>query len=168
MRLNTLIQIHAARTGLAASLLASLPINANADVITDWNIKAGEIIVESKMGTPPAIRVMAVVQTAAYEAVNAITKRYPSTRVQPEPASGIASGAVVDAAVAAAHCATLAKLIPSQQASIDTAYQTALAKVAVGPAKAAGIAVGEKAAAQAVVDHERGSVPSWSAACADE
>ena len=37
--------------------------------------------------------------------------------------------------------------MPAQQASIDAAYQAALAPIADGPAKAAGIAVGEKAAA---------------------
>jgi hypothetical protein len=121
---------HAARTCLAA-LLAGLALNAHSDVITDWNIKAGEIVVESKLGTPPAIRVMAVVQTAVHEAVNA----------------SHGSQSSVDAAVAAANRATLAKLIPAQQASIDTAYQAALAKIADGPAKSAGIAAGEQAAA---------------------
>ena len=137
------IQTHAARITLAASLLAGLAANANADVITDWNTKAGEIIVESKLGTPPAIRAMAVVHTATYEAVNAITQRYPASRLNLEPARG----ASVDAAVAAAHRGTLAKLIPTQQASIDAAYQAALAGIAEGPAKTAGITVGEKAAA---------------------
>ena len=37
--------------------------------------------------------------------------------------------------------------VPSQQAAIDGAYQAALAKIADGPAKTAGIAVGEQAAA---------------------
>jgi hypothetical protein len=29
---------------------------ARADVITDWNVKAGEIVTEAKIGTPPANR----------------------------------------------------------------------------------------------------------------
>jgi len=122
---------HAARIAVAASLLGGLAVNASADVITDWNIKAGEIVVESKLGTPPAIRVMAVVQTAVHEAVNGSQGNQAS----------------VDAAVAAANRATLTKLVPSLQASIDTAYQAALAKIADGPAKTAGIAAGEQAAA---------------------
>ena len=123
---------------VAASLLAA-PM-ALADVVTDWNIKAGEIVVEAKLGTPPANRVLAIVQTAVYEAVNAITKRYPASELQLEAASG----ASVEAAIAAANHATLAKLVPSQQAAIDTAYQAALAEIADGPAKTAGIAVGEQ------------------------
>jgi hypothetical protein len=129
-----------ARIALAAALLAA-PALAQADAVSDWNIRAGNIIVESKMGTPPAIRVMAVVQTAVYDAVNAITRHYPAG--QP----GAAPGASMEAAVAAASRATLAKLIPAQQASIDTAYQSALAAIPDGPAKAAGVAAGEKAAA---------------------
>ncbi len=132
-----------ARLALAASLFAGWAVNASADAITDWNIKSGEIVAESKIGTPPAVRVMAIVQTAAFEAVNAIHLRFPTHR--PQPAS--APGPSVDAAIAAAHRATLAKLLPSQQASIDTAYHAALATITDGPAKSAGIAVGENAAA---------------------
>jgi hypothetical protein len=134
---------HATRITLSAALLAS-SFGAGADVITDWNAKAGEFVVEAKLGTPPANRVFAIVQTAVYESANAITGRYPGPRLQPAP------GASVDAAVAAANRVTLTKLIPSQQAAIDAAYQAALATVADGPAKTAGIAVGERAAAAAL------------------
>ena len=65
---------------LAASLLACS--TAMADAVSDWNVKAGEIIVDARMGPPPANRVMAIVHTAVYEAVNAITKRYPGRRVE--------------------------------------------------------------------------------------
>jgi hypothetical protein len=125
---------------VAASWLAG-PM-ARADVVTDWNVKAGDIVVESKLGTPPANRVLAIVHTAVYEAANAITRRYPASGLQLE-AAAVAS---VDAAIAAANHATLAKLVPSQQAAIDSAYQAALAKIADGPAKTEGIAVGNKAA----------------------
>jgi hypothetical protein len=137
------IQTHAAQIALAATLLAGFAVDARADAITDWNIKAGELVVASKLGTPPAIRVIALVQTAVYEAINAVTRRYPDGPLQLERAHG----ASVDAAVAAANRATMTKLMPSQQASIDAAYQAALAKIADGPAKTAGIAVGEEAAA---------------------
>jgi PAP2 superfamily len=113
-----------------ASLLSAMVLHAHADVITDWNLKTGEFITEAKIGTPPAARIMAIVQTAAHGAV-----------------SGAAKTASVDAAVAAVHRVTLSKLLPAQQAAIDTAYQVALALVADNAAKAAGIAAGEKAAA---------------------
>jgi PAP2 superfamily len=116
---------------------------AKADAVTDWNVKAGEIVVEAKLATAPANRVLAIVHTAVYEAANAITKRYPASGLRLE----VAPGASIEAAVATANHATLAKCVPSQQEAIDTAYQAALALLADGPAKTAGIAVGEKAAA---------------------
>jgi hypothetical protein len=53
----------------------------------------------------------------------------------------------VAAAVAAAKRVTLAKLMPTQEPAIQSAYHSALAAIADGPAKAAGIAAGEEAAA---------------------
>ncbi|GIL04320.1 MAG: hypothetical protein BroJett031_08400 [Betaproteobacteria bacterium] len=117
------------RALLAGAALA-LSLNAQADAITDWNTKVGEIITEAKLGTPPAVRVMAIVQTAAHDAVSAAQR-----------------GESREAAVAAAHRTALLKLMPAQQAAIDAAYQAALASIADGPAKTAGLAAGEKAAA---------------------
>ncbi|NOT56936.1 MAG: vanadium-dependent haloperoxidase [Deltaproteobacteria bacterium] len=126
---------------VAAALLAS-PM-AQADVVTDWNITASNIAVAAQLPPPPAYRVMAMAQSAVYEAVNAITKRDPPERMTLDAASG----ASVEAAVAAANRATLLKLVPSQQAAIDSAYQIALSAIADSPAKREGIAVGDKAAA---------------------
>lgn len=126
------------------ALVASLAAGhaATADVVTDWNITAGDIVVAAKLPPPPAYRVMAMVQTAVYEAVNAVTRRYPSNGVKLD----VAPGASVEAAVAAANRAVLSKLIPVQQAVIENAYQAALSPIPAGPGKAEGIVVGEKAA----------------------
>ncbi|TWO70281.1 vanadium-dependent haloperoxidase [Caenimonas sedimenti] len=117
------------RIALAASLLATFH-GAQADAVTDWNTRTGDWMIEARLGTPPAIRISAIVQTAVFDALN---NRAP--------------GASADAAVAAAHRATLAKLMPAQEAAVGTAYQAALAAIADGPAKVAGIEAGEKAAA---------------------
>jgi len=127
------------RVTIALLLVGSI---AQADVVTDWNVKANAIIVEAKLGPPPGWRVLAIVDTAVYEAVNAITGRYPASGLPLEAAPG----ASVEAAVASANHGTLAKLVPSQQAAIDSAYQAALAMIADSPAKSEGMAVGEKAA----------------------
>lgn len=124
----------------AATLLTSMV--ARADVVTDWNSTAGDIAVAAKLSPPPTYRVMAVVQTAVYEAVNAITRRYPPERVQ----LTAPPGALVEAAVAAANRVALSQLVPSQQSTIDSAYQAALGTIPDGPAKVAGITVGEQAA----------------------
>jgi hypothetical protein len=126
---------------IAISLLAA-PI-AKGDVVTDWNVKANAIAAAAKLPPPPAYRTMAMVQTAVYESVNAITRRYAPGQLRLESASG----ASVDAAVAAANRAMLSKLVPSQQAAIDNDYQSALSAIPDGPAKTAGIAMGEQASA---------------------
>lgn len=112
----------------AATLAAALPA-ARADVVTDWNIKAGELMAEAKLGTPPAMRTLAIVQTAVLEAVSSTGQR-----------------GSVEAAVAAANRTALLQLLPTQQGAIDTAYQAALNAIADTPAKAEGIAAGERAA----------------------
>ena len=117
---------------------------AAADVVTDWNVAAADMTVAAGLPPPPANRTLALVQTAVYEAVNAITKRYPFDRATPSAASSDAS---VAAAVAAANRAMLSRLLPSQQAAIDKAYGNALAAIPDGSAKTAGIAVGEQATA---------------------
>ena len=135
MRTETLV--YATRRTLAAAVVAGTTFGANADVITDWNTSADDIIAASKLGTPPAFRVMAVVQTAVHDAVNAVTRL----------GAGAPAEAAVAAAVAAANRATLASLVPSQAASIDAMYRAALATVVDGARKDAGIAAGEQAAA---------------------
>jgi hypothetical protein len=132
------------RAGIIAVLLtASALSDAKADAVTEWNERAGEIVVSVQMGPLPAERALAMVQASVYEAVNAITRRYPVSDLKLEAASG----ASVEAAVAAANHAILTKLAPSHQTAIDRVYQAALAAIADGPAKAGGVAVGEQAAA---------------------
>jgi hypothetical protein len=125
---------------LAVMILAGAP-GANADVITDANARAADAASRIP-STPIAVRTMAIVQVSVFEAVNAVTGRYPPQRAKLSPAPG----ASVEAAVAAATRTALSKLMPAQQAAIDADYQALLASVPDGPAKAAGIALGEQAA----------------------
>src|SRR5438067_13667471 len=115
--------------------------SVQADVVTDANAKAADIASRHPV-TPPAVRIMAYVQVSVFEAVNAITGRYPPLRMK----INAGPGASVDAAVAAATRTALSKLMPSQQAAIDADYDTALKLLPDGPAKTNGIAVGEQAA----------------------
>ena len=125
---------------LAVMILAGAP-GANADVITDANARAADAASRIP-STPIAVRTMAIVQVSVFEAVNAVTGRYPPQRAKLSPTPG----ASVEAAVAAATRTALSKLMPAQQAAIDADYQALLASVPDGPAKAAGIALGEQAA----------------------
>jgi hypothetical protein len=125
------------RITLTAMALAAAALHVRADVVTDWNVKAGEIVTEAKIGTPPAVRVMAIVQSAVFDGAAAASKRV----------QGTARADAIAAAVAAANRVTMNKLMPAQEASIQAAYTSALATIADGPAKSAGIAAGEEAAA---------------------
>src|SRR6266850_4637228 len=129
---------------LTLALLAGVS-PARADVVPDATAKAAEIASKAP-GTPPAVRFMAIVQVSVFEAVNAITARYPAFRAK----MTAAPGASVDAAVAAATRGALLKLMPGQQAAIEADYQAALKAVPDGAAKSAGIAAGEQASAAIV------------------
>lgn len=119
---------------LSAVAAAAVAGAAHADAVTDWNLMSGEFITQARIGTPPAVRVMALVQTAALQAVQSAPQR----------------PAAAEAALAAAHQVALSTLLPAQQVAIDAAAQTALARIADGADKQAGIAAGASAA-QAVL-----------------
>ena len=133
-------------TTVCATALLAVSLPAAADTVTDWNRRADGFITESKLGTPPAIRVMALVQTAVHDALAGL------------PAPAARSPAAIDAAVAAAHRATLGKLLPAQQAAVDAAATAALAAIVDGPAKAAGVDAGTRAA-QAVLAARAADAP---------
>lgn len=129
--------LHPVRLLALVALLGSP--QARADAVTEWNLQAGVILAEARPNPPVANRIMALVQTAVFEAANGITGRYGTK-------AAVAPGASVDAAVAAANRITLLRLLPAQGPSIEAAYEAALAKVPGGPARAEGVKVGEGAA----------------------
>jgi PAP2 superfamily len=124
----------------AATLAAYGP--AQADAVTDWNQRSAQFVTDARLGTPPAVRVMALVQTAAYEAAR----------------DAGANAATVDAAIAAAHRVALGALLPAQRAAIDAAAQAVLALITDDAARGAGIAIGERAA-QRVLEQRAGEMP---------
>ena len=65
---------------ITAVLLVGMSF-AHADVVTDANAKAAEIASKSP-ATPPAVRTMAIVQVSIFDAVSAITGRYPALRAK--------------------------------------------------------------------------------------
>ena len=125
---------------LAGALLASLAPAARADAITDWNQRSAQIIGEARIGTPPAVRVMALVQTAAYEAARDAAR------------SASTSPQAVDAAIAAAHRTAFIQLLPAQRSSIDAAFQAALAAMPDDAVRTQQLAVGEQAAQRVLAE----------------
>ncbi len=139
--MKTLRGLVSAAIGLLAVMTLAGAPGAHADVVTDANARAADVASRFP-STPIAVRMMAIVQVSVFEAVNAVTGRYPPQRAKLNPAPG----ASVEAAVASATRTALSKLMPAQQAVIDADYQALLGSVPAGPAKTAGIALGEQAA----------------------
>jgi hypothetical protein len=125
--------------------------SGRSDVVVDWNNRAAQVVANSALTPPRANCVMALVQTSVYEAVNAITGRFPGTEIAP------AHGASIDAAVAAANHIVLSTLIPSKRRIVDSLYESAMRSVKDGNEKSAGRAAGE-AAAKAVLALRAGDV----------
>lgn len=140
--MNMLTKYHSVQFWVISSLVFWFSHVAYGDVITDWNITARNIVVESKLYTPPANRVLAIVHTAMYESANAISQEFPQTN----SALKANHGSSMEAAVAAANYISLMKLLPNQHLSIENAYVAALELIPEGAAKESGIAVGTKAA----------------------
>jgi hypothetical protein len=128
---------------------------ARADVILDWNSLMQATV--SGQAPFPQARFAAITQLAVFEAVNAIRKDYQpyvGTVAAPADASPEA------AAVAAAH-AVLKNYFPASAAILDAARTVSLAAIPEGPAKSAGISVGESAAAAVIATRNGdGSTPA--------
>ena len=117
---------------------------AHADAVSDWNAKAETIAVEKRMLPPPNARGMAIMHIAMFEAVNAIERRYSPYRLNLTADRGTSKEA---AAAAAAH-AVLVALHPDQEKALDAHLLALLQQIPASEAKAGGIALGNKAAAE--------------------
>jgi len=118
---------------------------AHADVVADWAEKTTEIATDG----PNTIRTIALAENAVYEAVNAITSRYPRDRVD----LGQAQGASIEAATAAASRAVMLHEAPALGKQIDAVYTQAIGAIADNAARASGISLGERAAADVIGKH---------------
>jgi hypothetical protein len=125
--------------------LSAIGSSVRADVITDWADTTTAIATDG----PNTLRTMALAQSAVYEAVNAISTRYPRDRVD----LGDAQRASADAAVAAASHAILLATDAALKPQIDAAFAQALAKIESGDARTKGLRIGEGAAADVLSKH---------------
>ena len=96
-----------------------------------------------QLGPTRSSRVMAIVQIAVYDALNAIARRYPGY-TGPLAALGDSSQ---DAAIAQATHDTLVALYPRQAGRIDAWLREDLARLPATRARLAGIDIGRRAAA---------------------
>ena len=112
-----------------------------ADVITDWNQKAIPIVTAYSLSAP-SYRDMAMVHLAMFGCINAIEPRYQPYKMKFDADPSASK----DAAAAVAAARVMSKLHPDAAPKIDPDLAQYLAKIPDGPAKAAGIALGEKVA----------------------
>ncbi|BAZ08411.1 FG-GAP repeat-containing protein [Calothrix sp. NIES-4071] len=115
---------------------------SNNDVVLDWNATLLQAVQTDRSAPPLAARNMAMVHAAVYDAVNSITHKYSSYKVDiPAPV-----GASTSAAAAAAAYRVLVNLYPQQQITFDSAYSASLAAIPDGQSETDGVTVGLKVA----------------------
>jgi PAP2 superfamily len=116
------------------------------DQVIQWNQELQKVLVAP--GAQPAsihpTRTLAITQIAVYDAVNGILGGGPSLVVNvhgPHDASA-------DAAAASAARTALDALLPSQQSTIDSFFQSSLAQIGTGPHVDQGVRFGQQVAEQ--------------------
>jgi PAP2 superfamily len=136
--------------GLVTAAAITLAPPAVANVITDWDVKAIDAVkpMASLGGTSPymAQRMMAMVHTAMFDAVNSIERRYRPYLIQ-LPAEPTTSK---EAAAASAAAAVLATVDEKTAGEMKIALAKYLAAFPDGTAKSDGIKLGESIAASIV------------------
>jgi len=107
------------------------------DVVIQWNQAVITAIEADKLPIGAASRDLAIVQTAIYDAVDAIDHTASPFHVHAQ-----AHGKTSPVAAAAAGLVTASALFPNDTALFQTAYRASLAEVPSGPARTRGIALG--------------------------
>src|SRR5215468_12525260 len=125
------------KTAIAGLALISVTMPSRADVITDSNQAAMDVMKAVNVAGNPWTRTLAMMHVSMSDAVNAVHNRY--TRFTPDiPA---AQNASAEAAAASAAREILMRQYPGQKARIDAAFTAMLENVPDNPARAAGIAL---------------------------
>ena len=126
--------------GIALLAVLAMPASARADAVTDWNQVAAAALQAGGTATPPgagqgavSTAHLAMVHTAAYDAVNAIVGGREPYASRPAAEPGYSQEAAV--AAAARHVLVNGELgIPAARMPvIEAAYAAALAPIPDGP-----------------------------------
>jgi hypothetical protein len=117
---------------LIATVCFGLAVPAHAfaaNIVVEWNATAIATALAAGQGPLPQTRSMAIVAVAVNDAVNALSRRYPTYDVTAPAVAGTS----IDAAAAGAAHRALSTLYPSQAAALDAALAASLAAHAVSP-----------------------------------
>ena len=134
-------------TAVLCAALSFAPLS-QADVVTDWNHTAIDVMKAAGIAGNPWTRNMAMMNVAMSDAVNTVQGRYTRFAYN-GPAAASASA---EAAAASAARDMLIRAVPAQKESIEKAYEASLRSIPAGAAKTSGIAVGEQASAAVFAD----------------
>jgi hypothetical protein len=114
--------------GLALVGVAGLSA-ARADEVSDWNQNTFTAIFTAKTTPLFTTRVIALVQSAVFDAINGVYNRYTPVHVPPTAPNG----ASARAAVVQAAYASLLNLYPAQKTTLDAELATSLASLTDEP-----------------------------------
>jgi len=112
-----------AATVAAAALVCRTA--AKADEVSDWNQNMFTAVFTAKTTPLVTIRVTAMVQSAVFDAINGVHRRYTPVHVSPDAPHG----ASPRAAVVQAAYGILVRLYPTQQTTLDAQLAASLAKL---------------------------------------
>ena len=144
---QTGVQMAAARRlGVALLALIGFSATVRADVVTDWNVMTLQAAAAAGLNPQRQHRVAAMVHVAIHDAVNSVAPQYEAYAVR----VSLAAHASIEAAAVQAAYGVLIRLLPSQAAMLDAGRSASLLKIPDGPAKEAGVAVGETVAGHIV------------------
>ena len=109
-----------------AMALAAIETQLQADEVTDWNGHMLNAVLTARVGAAPASRVTAMVQTAVYDAVNGVYRKYTPVHVPAEAPPGASARA---AAVQAAYGVLIKQFqsSPGIQSTLNTQRAASLA-----------------------------------------
>lgn len=165
MARRRLAVIAVAAIACSALFVAAAPRGAAAaDKVADWNVLGMDVAVAGGQNPIVLSRTMAMMHLAVHDALNAVDRRYePYIYFGPVDRSADPAAAVA----AAAHDVLVAVVPdwgrPEERAKalpmVEAAYAAALARVPDGSARAAGILVGQAAAAAMVAARKADGSP---------
>jgi len=118
------IRVALVLSGLTLAVLGSAP-GARADEVTDWNKNMLQAGLAAKTSPLVMTRIAAIVQASVFDAINGIERRYTPVHVT----SKAPRGASRRAAVIQAAYASLVKIYPAHQATLDAQLAASLAQL---------------------------------------
>jgi PAP2 superfamily len=130
--------------------LGLIPGAAFANEVTKWNRVALEMTAAAQNDPLTASRILAIVQAAVHDAVNAVAPRYETYL----PARKTDRRASPEAAVASAAHTALAALLPASRAKLDVALTESLNAASNDSARSEGLALGRDVA-MAILAHRQ-------------